>query len=268
MRVALFVEGSAPLGSKDHCKALWNVTLLPALGRRPVDVVVPIGKDAISRMRGLRTSTSAPGLDARIDETRRTYALDPERDALVIVWDLEPIDRGRPRCAWDEKIGVYHGLASSPLLAGTAWARSAMARHAALQLLKGRAPGGQNHSAVRPGTVLGLCMDPMFEALLARDGRAIRRALGLAADPQDWPSGWGSGERDPSARLLAPAIDAMRRVRPRPDVRRLIRENWQNAKDEWGDYLLRKLLVEPDQAAAVRAHPIAARLRHILPNEP
>jgi hypothetical protein len=265
MRVALFVEGSAPLGSKDHCRTLWNDTLLPALGRAPVDLVVPIGKDAISRLRNLRTSSSAPGLDARIATIRRAHDLDPERDALVIAWDLEPIDPDRERCAWDEKVGLYDGIAASPLLASTAWAADAARRARALRAIQGRPASRQNASKVVPGSVLALCMDPLFEALLARDGRAVRRALGLDTDPPDWPTGWSATERDPSTRLLGRAIAAMRQLRPRPPIRRHIRENWQNAKDEWGDYLLRKLLAEPTQAAAIHAHPIAARLRHILP---
>lgn len=265
MRVALFVEGSAPLGSKDHCRALWNDTLLPALGRAPVDLVIPIGKDAISRLRNLRTSSSAPGLDARIADVRRTHALDPARDALLVAWDLEPIDPDRERCAWDEKVGLYEGLATSPLLAGTTWAADAERRARALRGLQGRPASRQSASKLAPGSVLALCMDPMFEALLARDGRAIRRALGLDADPPNWPTGWGLTERDPSARLLGRAIAAMRELRPKPTVRRHIRENWQNAKDEWGDYLLRKLLTDPTQTATIHTHPIATRLRHVLP---
>ncbi|PCC73032.1 hypothetical protein SAMN02745121_06506 [Nannocystis exedens] len=266
MRIALFVEGSAPLGSKDHCSRLWNGTLLPALGRAPVDLVVPIGKDAISRLRGLRTSTSAPGLDAKIQALAAREKLDPGADALVIAWDLEPIDRQQRRCAWDEKLGLYRGLAESPLLQGSGWARDARRRADALERFRGRAPRGLNHSRVVPGSVLALCMEPMFEALLARDGRAVRRALGLDADPPGWPTGWGRADlRDPSAELLEPAIAALRRLRPRPPVRRHIHETWANAKDEWGEYILRQLFTDAPRAAELREHPIARRLAHLLP---
>lgn len=235
MRVALFVEGSAPVGNVDHCTKLWNATLLPALGRAPVDVIVPIGKDAISRMRGLRTSTSAPGLDARIAQTRRLHNLDPATDAIVIAWDLEPVDPDHRRCAFDEKLGLYKGIAESALLADTSWALDAAARAAVLALRAGTTPAGASLSRLQPGTVLALCMEPMFEGLLVHDGRAVRDALGLSAYPSGWPSGWGGAERDPSKRLMAPAIDLMRAQRPRAPVRRLIRDNWRNAKDEWGD---------------------------------
>ncbi|MDC0720826.1 hypothetical protein [Nannocystis bainbridge] len=266
MRIALFVEGSAPLGSKDHCARLWNGTLLPALGCAPVQFIVPIGKDAISRLRGLRTSSSAPGLDAKIQALLRNEKLDPDVDALVIAWDLEPIDRGQRRCAWDEKIDLYRKLSESPLLKGTGWARDAARRAAALERFRGLPPSGANHSRVTPGSVLALCMQPMFEALLARDGRALRRALGLTTDPEGWPSGWGRSDlRDPSAELLEPAIAALRRIRPRPPVRRQIRETWANAKDEWGEYILRQLFADPEQAAQLLAHPIARRLSHVLP---
>lgn len=266
MRVALFVEGSAPVGSRDPCARLWNDTLLPALGCAPADVLVPIGKDAISRLRGLRTSTAAPGLDAKIVQARRQHDLDPERDALVIAWDLEPIDRGRRRCAWDEKHGLYRGLADSPLLQGTAWARDAAARAERLAERRERPASGENHSRAASGSVLALCMEPMFEALLAHDGRAVRRALGLDADPAGWPTGWGRADvRDPSAQLLAPAIAALRALRPRAAVRQKIRDNWDNAKDEWGEYILRRLFADDHQLALVRDHPIARRLAHLLP---
>lgn len=167
MRVALFVEGSAPVGSRDHCKRLWNDTLLPALGCAPVDIVVPIGKDAISRLRGLRTSTSAPGLDAKIVQCVAQHQLGPDSDALVIAWDLEPVDKDQRRCVWDEKLGLYRGLAASPLLQSTAWAQDATQHAAALEQRRDQPPTGISRSRVRPGSVLALCMEPMAE----RQGR-------------------------------------------------------------------------------------------------
>lgn len=272
MGVALFVEGSVPHGPRDHCARLWNETLLPALGRAPVTCIVPIGKDAITRLRNLRASTSAPGLDARIVDSITRHGLDPARDALVIAWDLEPVDRGQPRCAWHEKLGVYRGLAGSSLpgLQNTPWARSAAARAEALDRCRGRPPTGQSRSVVGPGTVLGVCMEPMFEGLLAHDGRAVRRAMGLGNDPRNWPADrrWSPEERDPSTMLLAAAVDAMREIRPKPPIRKLIRAVYDEAKDEWCEYLLRQLLADPAQAAAIRAHPIARRLLHILPPLP
>lgn len=267
MRIALFVEGSAPVGPKDHCARLWNKTLLPALGRTPVDIIVPIGKDAITNMLGLPGSSSAPGLDARICQTRATHDLDPAHDALIIAWDLEPIDRGQPRCAWREKVQLYHGIANSPLpsLRDTAWSASAANNARRLGELDGRPPASNSHSRVGPGSVLGVCMEPMFEGLYTRDGRAVRRALDLAQDPPGWPTGWGSKERDPSGKLMGPAIAAIRRMRPSHPVRRIIRDTWDNAKDEWGEYLLKKLLATPEQADHILDHPISRRLKYILP---
>ncbi len=268
MKIALFVEGSAPHGPKDHCAQLWNGTLLPALTRAPVAHVIPIGKDAITRLLGLRASSSAAGLDARIVDEIRRSGLDPERDAIVIAWDLEPVDEGQSRCAWREKHGVYHGLADTPLvqLRGTAWARDARRRANELWKLRDQPPSGISRSTVGPGTVLAICMEPMFEGLLVRDGRFIRRAMGLDADPPGWPAAkrWRDRERDPSATLEA-AVDAMRELRPRAEVRRQLRNIYTEAKDEWCDYLLRKLLVDSEQAAAIREHAIARRLAHVLP---
>lgn len=269
MRVALFVEGSAPHGPKDHCTRLWNDTLLPALGLAPVSHIVPIGKDAITRLLGLRASSSARALDDRINETIKIYGLDDEKDALIVAWDLEPVDKGQTRCAWREKLGLYRGLADSKqlLLCGTAWARDAASRAAALEGLKGQPPDGASRSRLVPGSVLGVCMEPMFEGLLAHDGRAIRQAMGLESDPPRWPPNkrWNSDERDPSTNLLAASVDAMRDLRPPAKIRRIIRAIYDEAKDEWCEYLLRKLFEDPGQAAIIRSHPIARRLLGVMP---
>lgn len=274
MRIAMFVEGSAPLGSKDHCARLWNTTLFPALGCAAVDLVIPIGKDAITNMLGLHGSSSAPALDALICQRRTRHGLDPDRDALIIAWDLEPIDEGRTRCALDELIDVYRALGCSTLLQDTAWSRSAANQVTRLEPRRGmRPPTGLNHARVVPGSVVAVCMNPMFDVLLTRDGKALRRTLDLAQDPPGWPTGWGwptgtklSGEqRDPSGKLMAPAITAVRRIRPKHKVRRQIRETWENAKDEWSEYFLRKLLADPAQAEHIIDHPILRRLKAILP---
>ncbi len=188
MRIALFVEGSAPVGSKDHCDRLWNTTLLPALGRTPVDIIVPIGKNAITNMLGLPGSSSAPGLDTLICQRQIRHDLDPARDALIIAWDLEPIDKGKARCALDELISVYTKLADSLLLQCPAWSISAAKCAKRLEPRKGQKPPTElNNSRVEPGSVLAVCMEPMFEGLYTRDGRAIRRALDLSQDPPGWP---------------------------------------------------------------------------------
>jgi len=75
-------------------------------------------------------------------------------------------------------------------------------------------------------------------------------------------------ERDPSRNLLAAAIDAMREIKPKAAIRRKIPAIFQEAKDEWGEVLLRQLLTDPEQAAIIRSHPIAQRLAHILPPAP
>lgn len=269
MKVVLFVEGSAPHGPKDHCARLWNHTLLPALGRAPADVIVPIGKDSITIMLGLRASSAAPGLDTRIVEVIRRHQIDPERDALVIAWDLEPVDKGRPRCAWHEKLGLYRGIAESPLpgLQNTAWVRSAAAQMARIEQFGGVPPEGLNRSRLRPGTVLGICMEPMFEGLLAQDGRAVRRAMDLSSEPPGWPPArkWNPHERNPSSTLLAAAVDAMREMRPKAELRKKLHAIYDEAKDEWCDYLLRRLFEVSDHAAVIRSHPIARRLAHIFP---
>lgn len=243
---------------------------MPALGCAPVDLVVPFGKGAIVNMLGLPASTRAEGLDARIVDAARRHRLAPEQDAIIIAWDLEPPIKRRDRCAWREKVDVYQGIADSPLetLRGTAWARSAAERAQRLRQLQDVPPRGEHHGRALPGTVLALCMEPMFEALLTRDGSAVRRALGLAQDPPDWPSGWGDENvRDPSKHLMGRAIGALFAVRPRARIRSKIPSIWQNAKDEWAAYILTQFFADPDGKAArsVREHPIARRLAHILP---
>lgn len=281
MQIALFVEGSGPVGvrsreqdppserarDRDHLSYLWNECLLDALGRVPVKPIIPIGKDAISRLRGLTTSTSTSGLDARIDQARKSHALDPERDAIVIAWDLVPIDPNQRRCPWDEKVGLYRGLAESEIMCKNAepWARSAKQQAETLLALKGQEPRAESVRRVVPGSVLGLCMEPMFEGLLTRNGRAIRTAFGLSEDPKNWPTGWRPDHPDPS-RLLGRAVAALRNIRPKTSIcKQIFYEPWENAKDEQGAFILRQLLAEPSEAEHIRKHAIALRLAHILP---
>jgi hypothetical protein len=109
-------------------------------------------------------------------------------------------------------------------------------------------------------------MEPMFEGLFVRDGRSVRRAMGLDREPPGWPAAkqWSDRERSPS-RTPEEAIDAMRELRPKPPIRRVVHSIYKEGKDEWCDYLLRRLLADPTQAAEICAHPIARRLAHLLP---
>ena len=66
--------------------------------------------------------------------------------------------------------------------------------------------------------------------------------------------------------LLAAAVDAMREIRPKAEVRKKIHAIYDDAKDEWCEYLLRRLLADPEHAAVIRSRPIARRLAHILPS--
>ena len=114
--------------------------------------------------------------------------------------------------------------------------------------------------------VLAICMEPMFESLLTQDESAVRRALGLRGQVRGWPRhGWAdSGERRPDDRILAPAILAASNQRPKPEPCRQIGGDMRTRKNEWGEFLLRKLLEDEKARATVLAHPIARRLAELV----
>jgi hypothetical protein len=104
-------------------------------------------------------------------------------------------------------------------------------------------------------------MQPEFEALLTSNEAHLKRALHVTGHIHDWPTAWNDrGMRQPGDFLLGRAI----RVLPKGNVaQRVVRGDWRQRKNEWGEYVLRRLIENPASRASVETHPITQRLREL-----
>lgn len=111
-----------------------------------------------------------------------------------------------------------------------------------------------------------MCMEPMFEALLFQREQHVFRAVGVDRRPPGWPRAMGRITLQPDSDILVPLAMALRSG-PRkqwPQIAREIRADARYDKDPWIEYLLRRLLEDPEARAIVLAHPICRRLRECL----
>jgi|ERR1700694_163596 len=266
LRVALFVEGSfAPLGRRRQLlHSIWNDRIASALGLSPFDPIVPISKTHLIAMDPQAPAISGAGeaLDELFTRTHRMTRF----QAAVVAWDLHP--KWNPEaayCRWNETVDLYRLLAQSNAL-DAPWKHFA---HERFDDLRNRPePSSRAVPAhVTDGSIIAVCMEPMFEAILAQDERCVRRALGITGRHLDrWPNrGWGDpAERQPDSRVLAPAIRATRLARPRPRVASRIIGDFVTHKDDWNDHLLRSALADPECRGIVLGHPALRRLREVM----
>lgn len=108
-------------------------------------------------------------------------------------------------------------------------------------------------------------MEPMFEAILFQKEQHVFRAIGIGRRPEGWPTAWGKPNSRPDSDILVPLVRALR-AGPRkqwPPIVKTIRADARN-KDPWLEYLLRRLLEDPEARALVLAHPICRRLAECL----
>ena len=71
--------------------------------------------------------------------------------------------------------------------------------------------------------------------------------------------------QDPKEELLGPAINAIKRLRPKPAVLRKIRGCMRTNPNGWEHYLLRALISDSDARGALLEHPICRRLEACMP---
>lgn len=271
LRLALFAEGSeSPPTARGRqiLDVLWNDDLGPALGLPRFDLVVPIAKTHLVAMDPGNPPMSGAGerLDQLMERTLRKRMF----DVAVIAWDLVPSwNPGAELCRWIETVDLYRFLAESDCLPEI-W--RAGARRRLQDLSRRSAPGERRHlPALEPGMVLPVCMEPVFEGMLVQDEAAVKRALGLAGQTvRAWPQrGWGdSQQRRPDLFVLGPAIQALRNLRPKPPVLRLVHGSLRTHKNEWCELLLRKLLADERARPLILGHPIARRLMELLVRVP
>ncbi len=268
LRVVLFVEGSEyPCVRSDPLERLWNGTLASALSFPPFHKIHPISKKHLVSM---NPELPRPvGAGESFDQILvRKLNQDPF-DAALVAWDLVPAwGPASEYCRWNETVALYRFLAQSRVLPDL-WREKAQRR---FRELAARAqPGARlGPPILEHGMILPVCMEPMFESLLVQDERSVKRALGLRKTPRDWPTrGWGDPhERQPDQRVLAPAILSVQRMRPAPRYVSQVRGDMKTNKDGWDEYILRRLIEDPQGRNIIVNHPLSLRLKELLVRRP
>lgn len=241
-RIVLFAEGS--LGQRtrhgDPFDRLWRELLVRELELLPIARVVPIDKRALVAMDP--DSPPISGASVGLDELILREIEGDGIDVAVVAWDLlPPWDPAAKACRWNECLNLYQHLSRRDVLPAD-WRDNAASRYAELRARP--SPGARVQAPVaRANSVLTVCMEPMFEAVLMACEAGVRRALGVAGrGMRDWPSWSDRGEID--QRVIQRALSAARAVRPTPPVFRHIRGDFITAKHEWAEYLLRELFAD------------------------
>lgn len=267
LRVALFVEGSTvplPKHKQQPLEGIWNGCLAEALDLQGFSPIVPISKKHLVAMDPGKPPMSGAG--EALDLLMKRILDRQPFDAAVVAWDLMPAWNPRGSyCRWEETLSLYRFLAESRALPDL-WKERAAGRYDELSN-RGRPSQRLRPPVLQPGMVLPVCMEPMFESLLIQDEAAVKRALGIQGrNVSGWPGrGWGDlQERRPDENVLAPAIRAVSRLRPKPQVCRAVGGDLKTRKDEWGELLLRRMLRDEQARSRILAHPIPRRLAELL----
>ena len=264
-KIVLFAEGS--LGQRtrrgDPFVVLWRELLVRTLRLLPVTRVVPIDKRALVKLDPEFPARS--GASVGLDEL---ILREVERDGIdiaVVAWDLlPPWDPAAETCRWHECVDLYKHLSSSKALPDT-WQQNAASRYEELSARPIPATRRQAPRSTR-ASVLTVCMEPMFEAVLMACEQGVRRALGVEGQRvPGWPRWSASGGVDRG--VIQPAVNAARALRPQPSVFQRIRGDFRTAKHEWAEYLLRELLDDDRCRDRVVASPICRRLIEVIGRE-
>jgi hypothetical protein len=237
-KIVLFVEGEftpRPRGN-DPLDQIWRHHLVQMLDLLAIERVVPISKKDIVAMDPTiaKSGVGSIPLDLRIS---RELARD-NFDVAVVAWDIQPAWNTAFRgCRWEETLKLYQGLANSEHLP-TVWKSWSTTRYN--QLSSRVVPSRRRHPPkLQNGAVLAVCMEPTFESLLLICERSIKDILGVTDGGRiGWPT-WSPDHPKPES-LLQLAIEAARKVDPKPHSIKIIRGDMENAKNDWGEYFLRQ----------------------------
>ncbi len=271
LRIALFVEGATTPPSVRGVSPfaqIWNEHLCGILGIRAFDEIVPISKKHLVAMDPALPKMSGAGepLDELIARKLKTIQF----DAVVVAWDLVPAwNPDDEFCRWQETLDLYRFLAESPSVdLPNIWKQQAAERLA--ELRSRTTPGDRiRRPQLKLGSVLALCMEPMFETILVGNEQAARNAFELKETPKDWPTAaWKlPNERKPDAKILIPTINAVRNVRPKLKCVKQVPGDFRSNKDGWGEYLLKRLLANPKTRSQILKTNLIERLREIVPKQ-
>jgi hypothetical protein len=263
LKIALFVEGSREEeGARDPLDRLWRKHITASLGLRDLDRVVGISKGNLVAMnadvKGLKRTSS---IQVPLDLLMRRELERAPFDIAVVAWDLQPRwDRSAAACRWNEVKAFYKGLAHSPELPQP-WVKSANARLA--ELTARREPTqrlGPPH-LVRFST-LAVWMKPDFEGMIAHES-AIRLALGVKGmSVRGWPTDWTEQGPKRMDAVLDQAIEAARKVRPKPPVFQKCGLPFRSAKHTWASLIIER--GGESMRDNMRTHSTGRRLRELL----
>jgi hypothetical protein len=266
LKIALFVEGSFGIPHRSLSlphRALWCETIAPCLGLPAPDDVIPISKSHLARLRAndptpqTAKRPAISGSGEALDQLMRRWMLAHPFDVAIVAWDLIPrLNHLTETCRWEETLELYRLLGLSSALSQP-WPERARLR---FDELAARARPGARATLpeIEPGTILAVCMEPMFEGLFA-DDKALKNALQMrGVTSRLWPKQW---DRDrPDRDLVGPAIAAAQTAR----VKLPVRGGFQQAKDEWGAFLFRAMIADPEYGPRLREHALVRRLREVL----
>jgi hypothetical protein len=268
MRVALFAEGSTGIFNRqgeDVFVELWRSALVKVLGLRPIDLVFGISKKHIIALDPSKPKMSgaSEGLDAMMVRLLKSHSF----DAAIVAWDLQPVwATVAPKpCRWNETVEFYRLMGSSTQLpsAWTSWS------NAKWQELSSRASPSARLAPPRLSKhgIYAVCMEPVFESLLLSSEQGVRRALGVEGlNVPAWPSPWNPDQMaHPDTRLLQPAILAAKSMVPKRSHAHVVSGDLRTAKHAWARRLLDELAAEKKTRTLLQTHPMAVRLREVLP---
>jgi hypothetical protein len=250
LRTTVFVEGTSGDSSRhvrDKIEQLWAVVLPEKLNCPQPANVVGFSKGHFQAMNRswksgeIRTTSTNVPFDAffSMELERRPF------DVAIVVWDLMPPwdKEARPsRCI--EVRDFYRAMGESEAIPER-FRDGALRRLAEVEQATGQA-------SVVHGSIVGVCMEPMFEGMLA-DEKALREALGVRNQQvKGWPKHWGSN--DPKE-VLDRAIRATRRLSPLPAALKRVPGNMETRPNDWNLFLTSN----PAFHEIVRSHDIATR---------
>lgn len=205
----------------------------------------------------LPKSPGAIPLDLRM----KSAGVGSDFDAAVVAWDLYPEwDDIGAFCRWEETLRLMRLLARSTFLPED-WRLAAERKHFEYS---SRTTPGARRSPLGLGekSVFLVCMEPEFEDLLTANETGVKRVLEIQSRPKDWPRGWGGGTRAPSRDVMQRVIGM---IPPRSGPRRTIKGGWRQSKNEWAEYIVRRMAEHERDRERLRTHPLVRRLAEMDP---
>jgi len=262
LKVALFVEGSLGIPDRngvDSLVGLWRDVIAVQLQLRRIDRIIPISKVELTMMDtgSIPRSSGKEPFDARL---ARELGRAPF-DAAVVAWDLLPEWGDAQRCRWNETKNLFRLLGESKeeTLAAK-WKEKARARFENYEA-RPSPPEGAGQPVLEEYSILPVCMEADFEALLMIDETVIRRCLGVEGHLNEWPA-WprlAETRKQKQKDVLQKAITSARHLKTRKPS-----GDMKTNGHEWAAYFFKALFESSRSKDKLLNHPLAIRLQRVL----